>query len=652
MIELLGMKWIIHFDIVAFALIAVILIVYCTYSHLNTFQSKTYRNLLIISLLSTITDIASAWAGSFLGVNDIALNVIIHLVHFMVQNLVPCIYSLFAYSLVFDTGKIGRTWFSLIFVPYIFNFSLIVTTPITGACFYFDELGNYHRGSGQFFTYAIAIYYIVLSCYIVIKNMRVLNRPQRLCVFLYSFECIALNLVQIFHGQYLLQEIGIAFAMFFIYITMQNPLEYTDVTTGTYNRNLFKKTINGKIAKNESAAIVCVQVDGLSYISKKFGIQNDSVLLKSVAEFLLDFGKEISVYRLTNRQFALVMAEKQDYKGYAEKIIRRFERTFALDNINVSVNLVAHVCCIQSIRDLHSINDVLDIIDYSLNEAKKNTKNEVIFATSEIFEKHRREVEITQAISHAVSKKTFQVYYQPIYSEKEGKYTSAEALVRLIDPNLGMISPDTFIPIAEKNGSILTIGEIVLEKVCTFVEQFHPEDFGIKSIHVNLSVIQCMQDDIAFKLTSIINNHRIAPGLIDFEITETTADNTNKLEKIMSEFNTKGINFSLDDYGTGYSNQANLMKYPYSIVKIDKSMIWACDTNPKALISLKHTVAMIKDLEMSVLAEGVETEEQKAMLCELGCDYFQGYYYSKPVPQDDFLTIIRNGKISGAVTSL
>lgn len=433
---------------------------------------------------------------------------------------------------------------------------------------------------------------------------------------------------------------------------MQNPLEYTDVATGTYNRNLFKKTINGKIAKNESAAIVCVQVDGLSYISKKFGIQNDSVLLKSVAAFLLNFGKDINVYRLTNRQFALVMAEKQDYKGYAEKIIQRFERTFALDNINVAVNLVAHVCCIQTIRDLNSINDVLDIIDYSLNEAKKNTKNEIVFATSEIFEKHRREVEITQAISHAVSKKTFQVYYQPIYSEKEGKYTSAEALVRLIDPNLGMISPDTFIPIAEKNGTILTIGEIVLEKVCTFVEQFHPEDFGIKSIHVNLSVIQCMQDDIAFKLSNIINNHRISPGLIDFEITETTADNTNKLEKIMAEFNTKGINFSLDDYGTGYSNQANLMKYPYSIVKIDKSMIWACDTNPKALVSLKHTVAMIKDLKMSVLAEGVETEEQKAMLCELGCDYFQGYYYSKPVPQDDFLTIIRNGKISGASVSL
>ena len=649
MVELCIMKWIIHYDIVAFALIGVILIVYCTYSHLNTFQSRVYRNLLIISLLSTVTDIASAWAGSFLGPSDLVLNYLIHLVHFIVQNLVPCFYSLFTYSLVFDTGKIGRTWFSLLFVPYIFNFSLIITTPITGACFYFDALGQYHRGSGQFFTYTIAIYYIVLSCYIVIKNMRVLNRPQKLCVFLYSSECIALNLVQIFFGKYLLQEIGIAFAMFFIYVTMQNPLEYTDVATGTYNRNLFKKTINSKIAKKESAAIVCVQVDGLSYISKKFGVQNDSVLLKSVAEFLLSIGKDINVYRLTNKQFALVMAEKQDYKSISEKIKERFELTFALNNINVSVNLTAHICCIQSIRDLHSINDVLDIIDYSLNEAKKNNKKEIIYSTSEIFENHRREVEITQAIAHAVNKKTFQVYYQPIYSEKEGKYTSAEALVRLIDPNLGMISPDTFIPIAEKNGSILTIGEIVLEKVCTFIEHFHPEDFGIKSIHVNLSVIQCMQDNIAFKLSSIINNHRIIPSLIDFEITETTADNSNKLVKIMADLNTKGINFSLDDYGTGYSNQANIMKYPYSMVKIDKSMIWACDTNKKALISLKHTISMIKDLEMQVLAEGVETEEQKCMLCELGCDYFQGYYYSRPVPQDDFLTIIRNGKISGSV---
>ena len=158
--------------------------------------------------------------------------------------------------------------------------------------------------------------------------------------------------------------------------------------------------------------------------------------------------------------------------------------------------------------------------------------------------------------------------------------------------------------IAEKNGDILAIGEIVLEKVCAFIEEYHPEDYGIKSIHVNLSVVQCMQENIGIRLLNIIDKYKIPHGLIDFEITESTADNSSEnLDKIMDDFNKKGIDFSLDDYGTGYSNQSNLMRYPYSIVKIDKSLVWACDSNPKAFISLKHTIAMIKDLDMKVLAE-------------------------------------------------
>ena len=159
-----------------------------------------------------------------------------------------------------------------------------------------------------------------------------------------------------------------------------------------------------------------------------------------------------------------------------------------------------------------------------------------------------------------------------------------EALVRLFDDNLGFVPPDEFIPIAEKNGDILVIGEIVLEKVCAFIEEYHPEDYGIKSIHVNLSVVQCMQENIGIRLLNIIDKYKIPHGLIDFEITESTADNSSEnLDKIMDDFNKKGIDFSLDDYGTGYSNQSNLMRYPYSIVKIDKSLVWACDSNQKRL---------------------------------------------------------------------
>ena len=117
----------------------------------------------------------------------------------------------------------------------------------------------------------------------------------------------------------------------------------------------------------------------------------------------------------------------------------------------------------------------------------------------------------------------------------------------------------------------------------------------------------------------------------------------------MKDFNNQGIKFSLDDFGTGYSNQSNMMQYPYSIVKIDKSIVWACDNNPKAFISLKHTIAMIKDLEMSVLAEGVESEAHITMLKEIGCEFLQGFYFSRPVPIPELIDVIRENRIKGVV---
>ncbi len=642
------MQWILHYDIVAFALILVVLIVYLTFNHLNTFSNRVYKRLLVVSLLSAITDIASAITGSYCTKDQILINYIVNILHFVVQNFVPCLYCLFAYSMVYENERIKRKWFSIIFLPYIIELLLIFSTPFTNACFYIDELGVYHRGYGQVVTYAVAIYYIIVSLIIVIRNLKVLGMAQRICVFLYSFECIILSIFQVFYSQYLVQEIGIAFAMFFIYLTMQNPLEFMDVPTGVFNRNLFKKTLEGTIFRKEKFSIVCVQIEGLSYINEKFGLHTGNLLLKQIANFLMGFTKSNNIYRISNRQFVLVISQEEDLTVLCNSILSRFEKSFSLNHISVNVNLWAYMCCIQNSKDIVNVNDIFDIIDYSLKEAIQNRKNSVVFASTDILEKRRREIEISQAISNAINNNTFQVYYQPIFSVTENRYTNIEALVRLIDDNIGFIPPDEFIPIAEKNGDILAIGEIVLEKVCSFIEEYHPEDFGIKAIHVNLSVVQCMQENINIRLMNIIDKYSIPHTLIDFEITETTADNTSDtLIKIMQDFNSKGIHFSLDDFGTGYSNQTNIMRYPYSIVKIDKSMVWACDSNPKAFISLKHTVAMIKDLEMKVLAEGVETENQKEILTGIGVEYLQGYYFSRPLPILEVMEVIKNTLIKG-----
>ena len=642
------MRWIIHYDIVAFAIIAVILIVYSVYNHLNTFSNRVYKNLLIVSLLSVVTDIASAWAGSFLGQNQNVLNYTIHIIHFIVQNFVPCIYSFFAYSLVYDytKEKLSTKWFSLIFVPYIFNFSLIISTPITGACFYIDELGVYHRGAGQFFTYGIAIYYLVLSCVIVIKNMKVLSTAQRFSVFLYTGEAIVLNIIQILCPQYLLQEICIAFAMFFIYITMQNPLEYIDTTTGAYNRDLFKKTVNNKLVKKEGFNVISIKIVGLEYIYKKFGIHSENVILRKLTDFLFDIKKDISIFALSSRQFALIIPEKYKTKEIAEKIKERFENSFAFDKMHLTVKLAARICCIQNTRQINSMNDLFNIIDYSMGKNKKNKETCIIEVSPEVLDKQKREFNISLALSNAIARKSFQVFYQPVYNAKNNRFIGLEALVRLKDSNLGMISPEEFIPLAEKDGSIIAIGEIVLEKVCKFVEQYHPEDFGIKSVNINLSTIQCMQENSIYKLTSITNDYRIPKGFINFEVTEQTGENILNFENIIAECSKKGINFTLDNYGAGHCSQCNLLKYNYSAVKIDKSRIWNCEFDEKCQISLKHMVSMLTELGMTVIAQGVESQAQNDLLCELGCENMQGFYFAKPLAQDDIMELIRNKNTS------
>lgn len=644
------MKWIIHYDIVALLLISCILIAYLCFNHLKTLQNRVYKSLLIIALLSVIFDILSAYSCSYFTKEQIILNYLINIIHFFIQNLVPCVYCLFVYSMTHESGRISKKWKLLISFPCILVFLVIVSTPVTNACFYFDENGVYQRGYGQIFAYIVAFYYVSLSCYIVFKNLKILGKAQCYAVFIYSIEIFILTLIQLFYPKYLLQEIAIAFAMFFIYITIQNPLEFIDVQTGTYNRNLFKKTLNLMLQNKDNYTIICVLIDGLGYINEKFGIQNGNNVLKQIVNLLFSFDKNFNVFRISNRQFAIVIPEKKDQTQICDEIAERFNHPFKLEDINVYVNMSCYLCYMINSENICSINDIFDIIDYSLEEAQHLKKNSIVFASLEVLEKRRREIQITRLISDAIANRSFEVYYQPIYSLEDKCYTNMEALVRLKDSTLGFIPPDEFISIAEKNGDILAIGEIVLEKVCDFIERHHPEKMGIKGIHVNLSVVQCMQANIYLKLMKIIEKYNIPEGLIDFEITESTADNTSEhIGRIMTDFGKNGIHFSLDDYGTGYSNQSNLMKYPYSIVKIDKSMVWACDTNPKASISLKYTIAMIKDLDMAVLAEGIETEKQKEFLIEIGCEYFQGYYFSRPVEENELINIIKNNQIVGEV---
>ena len=233
------------------------------------------------------------------------------------------------------------------------------------------------------------------------------------------------------------------------------------------------------------------------------------------------------------------------------------------------------------------------------------------------------------------------MYYQPIYSIKDGRFVSAEALIRLTDEEYGFVSPALFIPAAERKGLMIPIGDFVLESVFEFISENDLPELGLSYIELNLSVAQCLQGDLADKIFALEKKYHINPERVNLEITETTYENIGEITDLnIKRLSENGFSFSLDDYGTGFSNMHRISRLPLKIIKIDKTMVDDME-NKSGMSVLSNTVSMMKDIDKEIVCEGVETKEQLDTLVSLGVDFIQGYYFSKPLSAKQFISFIR-----------
>ena len=316
----------------------------------------------------------------------------------------------------------------------------------------------------------------------------------------------------------------------------------------------------------------------------------------------------------------------------------RFQRPWVCEN--VELKLYIRLCIIDCPKDAQTTEKVLDIVNMiSIDERYRQS---LVFANEIDLKYRHRTIYIEHCLRNGLTENRFDVFYQPIYSTAEKKLIGAEALIRLKDEQGIFISPEDFIPIAEKTGTILRIGEYVFESVCLNLSQIDLAEYGIKKIDINLSVAQCMQEILAEQILKIQSIYQIPSSIINLEITETAAAHTPEiLLKNMQDLADAGFELSLDDYGSGYSNMNYMLSLPFKMIKIDKYIVWAAFTDKKAEKALAATIKMIKEIGMTVLAEGVETPEQAQWLTESGCDYLQGFYFSRPIPKKEFLAIMK-----------
>jgi len=288
-------------------------------------------------------------------------------------------------------------------------------------------------------------------------------------------------------------------------------------------------------------------------------------------------------------------------------------------------------------------DDFFALLKYAHESVVDRVSSDITYIDENMAYDMYKSNEMEKLLENAIANNKVEVFYQPIYSAKEHRFVSAEALVRIRNMKGELVYPGAFIDIAENNGMILKLGEIVFNKVCRFISETPPDTLGIDYIEVNLSVVQCAHRSLAADYMSIMNRYRVSPSMINLEITETASAGAKKiLLENMSILRDYGISFSLDDFGTGHSNLNYIAEMPVDIVKFDKQMTQSYFTSKKAKYVMSAATNMAKGMGLEIVFEGIETKEQYQEAERIGIDYIQGYYFSKPLAEEEFRKFMRN----------
>ena len=631
----------IDFDIAAVIISLFILFHIFVKKGLKTASNRVFLLLVASNLAASVTDIISSILNSYPDTMVIWQADLVNTLYLALHNSMTPLMLLYIFCLLGDFMRMNRLLLKAVFIPVFSEYILLLLNPFFRFVFYYDENGIYRHGWCFPLFYVFAFGYMA-ACIVIlmVRRENITKTKRRSLIFIIVATIISLALQMVY--PYLLLEIFAQTLGFLgMLLSIENQDDIVNHISGAYNRYAFIETAPEYLGNTDSVIIV-IKLQELSYYNTTIGMTRTNEFLRKIASFLSKADRRLFCYDLGGGNFVLLGSGMTDdeIERLTGKTAERFRSAWELNGSGVM--FPAMLCAGRTDR-FTSMEELLLIADSSFDGNET-----VIVEIEKVMEKNKRKIQIESLIREAIAKKRFEVYYQPIWGKAGGYFHSAEALIRLNTEEFGFVSPEEFIPIAEESGLIVEIGAFVFDEVCRFYKSNELEKSGIDYMEVNLSTVQCMDPELVNSFKETLKKYSLSSERINLEITESAAaDNRKVLKDNVNVLNGLGFSFSLDDYGTGYSNFSYMFDLPFSIIKLDKSILWkALNPNgsegPKSSgILLSNTIRMMKEMGYKVLVEGVETEEQKVLLEKLGCDYFQGYYFSKPVPGDVFLKFIK-----------
>lgn len=520
---------------------------------------------------------------------------------------------------------------------YVVAYSIVISTiilvsPIKVVYFESKKI-MYTVGPACDITYLVVGIAIVLTLLVCIKYKKVLAQGKFKAIVTWVSMWIITALIQFFNKEILAGSFGCAVGIMVMYFQLENPEKFLDADTGFFNQQAFTAYIKQMYSEEKKFSLLLI-CDSNDYSRLELTTEEMYQMRGRYKNYIVQFSRLTFIYE--HDKAILLFHDEQQCNDVLNKVIDACKEEFKGENEFIKPMLYT----LYDSTIVNSAEQLLTLINYSVMNLKP-IKHNYSNINYETLNELNSENKVVSMIHKAIKEDKILVYYQPIYSTSEKRVTSAEALVRIEDDDGNIVLPGEFIEIAEKTNLILKIGQTVFRKVCRFISENDMEKLGLDYIELNLSVVQCAYQSLALEYLKIINEYGIDTKYINLEITETgSIESRQILLDNMGELRKSGISFSLDDFGTGNSNLNYIMDMPVEIVKFDKEMTKAYFQNEKSQYIMDAAMHMIKGLKLKIVAEGIETEHQFNTMNGLGIDYIQGYYFSKPIPEEEFIEFV------------
>ena len=614
-------------------LIIIMILFYVRYKSLRLNTQIIFQFLLVVVLFCVFFDMLSIWAIVNLMLKSRTVVVIICKTYLASLVLVGLAGLLYECSGVYERQKMF-IWVTMVGTGIAIVYIIVIAClPIN-----ISKHGRivYTEGPSVLMTYLGTCSFLVANFILTIRKRRQANPRRTQVVLMWLGIWFAAAVVQFLNNELLLVGYAGAVGILIIFLRQENPEYMADHVTGLYNQDALLLYARKLYNMDREFSVLSIWFNlGISRADD--GEREQAVMVEFARRLPRLPGTR--VFKMAEDEVWMVFDELSQVDNTIEQI-----KVF-IESGRKEIGAMAQVeyTYMPSSLLADDYQEMVHLLQYARWKNQDHTVSNFRQVDKEFVVQMKQEKAMELMLEQAMAEERIEVFYQPIYSTREHRFVSAEALVRMRDTEGKLVPPAAFISVAERNGKILQLGEIVFDKVCRFFTEQHLEQYGLHYIEVNLSVVQCSYKQLADDYISIMEKYRINPGYINLEITESASMSAKKtLLGNMQRLMEYGVHFSLDDFGTGQSNLNYIVDMPVDIVKFDREMSQAFFRDEKAQYVMNAAMQMIHGMQLKIVSEGIEEEEQYRKMAQLGIDYIQGYYFSKPLPETEFVDFMKD----------